>query len=195
MDDTPLKFDNLSQENSNEIEANFKNPKKGKIILLGGIALIVLIIGIVIVVLLTSLNKDDDDKKSKPRSLSEMLKKYKTPYYYYNTTLLNQTIDTALRLANQHNIKIHFSLKSNFNEKIVKIFASHKEIGADCVSGGEVAFALNHFSKDKIVFAGIGKTNEEIENAVNNSIFCINVESFEAEAQIIFFFKIIIQIR
>ena len=102
-----------------------------------------------------------------------------TPYYYYNTTLLNQTIDEALRLANKDNIKIHFSLKSNFNEKIVKIFASHKEIGADCVSGGEVKYALKHFPPEKIVFAGIGKTDEEIEHAINNSIFCINVESFE----------------
>ena len=89
---------------------------------------------------------------------------------------LNQEV---LRLAKQHNLKIHFSLKSNFNEKIVKIFASHEEIGADCVSGGEVDYALKYFPKDKIVFAGIGKTNEEIENDVNNGIFYINIESFE----------------
>ena len=178
MDDTPLKFDNFSQENFNEVETNMKKKKKVKLFIIGGIALIVLVVGIILVVILTS-SKKDEEQKSKPRSLLEKLQKYKTPYYYYNTTLLNQTIDEALRLANQHNIKIHFSLKSNFNEKIVKIFASHKEIGADCVSGGEVNLALNHFNKDKIVFAGIGKTDEEIENAVNNSIFCINVESFK----------------
>ena len=57
--------------------------------------------------------------------------------------------------------------------------ASHKEIGADCVSGGEVNFALKHFEPNKIVFAGIGKTYKEIENAVEKGIFCINVESFE----------------
>ena len=182
-DDTPLKFDNFNQENSNEIESNVQKSKKSKIIFIGGIFLIALIIGIIVIVVVASKKDEEheehEEPRPKPRSLLEQLQKYKTPYYYYNTTLLNQTIEEALRLANKHNMKIHFSLKSNFNEKIVKIFASHKEIGADCVSGGEVDYALKHFSKDKIVFAGIGKTNEEIEKAVNNSIFCINVESFE----------------
>ena len=116
MDDTPLKFDNFSQENFNDLQTNSKNQKKTKIYIIGGIALIIIIIGIILAVVLTS---SKEDQKLKPRSLLEQLQKYKTPYYYYNTTLLNQTIDEALRLANQHNIKIHFSLKSNFNEKIV----------------------------------------------------------------------------
>jgi diaminopimelate decarboxylase len=70
-------------------------------------------------------------------------------------------------------------LKSNFNDKILKIFSSHKEIGADCVSGGEVNLALKYFKPESIVFAGIGKTDEEIEEAVDNNIFCLNVESME----------------
>ena len=61
----------------------------------------------------------------------------------------------------------------------MRIFASHKEIGADCVSGGEVNYSVNYFPKDKIVFAGIGKTDEEIADAVDKGIFCINVESYE----------------
>ena len=131
-----------------------------------------------------ALNTDEDNKEDepiKPRSLLdiEKLKKYETPYYYYNTSLLNETIAEALRLAKQHNLKIHFSLKSNFNEKIVRLFASHEEIGADCVSGGEVDYSLKFFPKEKIVFAGIGKTDKEIENAVDNGIFCLNVESYE----------------
>ena len=114
MDDTPLKFDNLSQESSNEIELKLKKQKRAKIIyIIVGIALVIIIIGIVIAVLTSP--KKDEEQKPKPRSLLEKLKKYKTPYYYYNTTLLNQTIDEALRLAKQHNIEIHFSLKSNFN--------------------------------------------------------------------------------
>ena len=105
--------------------------------------------------------------------------KYETPYYYYNTSLLNETIDEVLRLSKLHNLKIHFSLKSNFNEKIVRLFASHEELGADCVSGGEVNYALKFFPADKIVFAGIGKTDKEIEKAVDAGIFCLNVESYE----------------
>ena len=107
------------------------------------------------------------------------LKKYKTPYYYYDTSLLEKTISTCLSIANPNNIKIHFSLKSNFNEKILKIISSHEEIGADCVSGGEVKLALKYFKPESIVFAGIGKTDEEISFAIDNNIFCLNVESLE----------------
>ena len=107
------------------------------------------------------------------------LKKYKTPFYYYDTSLLHKTISSCLSTANSNNIKIHFSLKSNFNEKILQIFSSYSEIGADCVSGGEVKLALKYFPPKEIVFAGIGKTDEEIEFAVENEIFCLNVESLE----------------
>ena len=83
------------------------------------------------------------------------LQKYKTPYYYYDTPLLEKTISTCLSIANANNIKIHFSLKSNFNEKIIKIISSHPELGADCVSGGEVKYALKYFKPESIVFAGM----------------------------------------
>ena len=107
------------------------------------------------------------------------IKKYKTPYYYYDTSLLEKTISQCLSIANQNDIKICFSLKSNFNQKILKIISSHPELGADCVSGGEVKLALKYFPPESIVFAGIGKTDEEIEFAVENNIFCLNVESLE----------------
>ena len=109
----------------------------------------------------------------------DKLRKYKTPYYYYDTPLLEKTINTCLSIANPNNIKIHFSIKSNFNEKILKIISQHPEIGADCVSGGEVKLALKYFKPESIVFAGIGKTDEEISFAVDNKIFCLNVESLE----------------
>ena len=109
----------------------------------------------------------------------DLLKKYKTPYYYYDTPLLKKTISTCLSIANKNNIKIHFSLKSNFNEKILNIISSYPEIGADCVSGGEVKLALKYFKPESIVFAGIGKKDEEISFAIDNNIFCLNVESLE----------------
>ena len=109
----------------------------------------------------------------------DKLRKYKTPYYYYDTPLLEKTINTCLSIANPNNIKIHFSIKSNFNEKILKIISQHPEIGADCVSGGEVNLALKYFKPESIVFAGIGKNDEEISFAVDNKIFCLNVESLE----------------
>ena len=173
VDDAPLK-ENISEK---EILGDSENNKSHKKIIISSIVIFLALVIVVIVLIFTVFKKPDEDNE--PRSLLEKLKKYPTPYYYYNTTLLNQTIDEIIRLSKEHDLKIHFSLKSNFNEKVVNLFASHPEIGADCVSGGEVEFALQKFPKDKIVFAGIGKTDEEIENAVNNSIFCINVESFE----------------
>ena len=172
VDDAPLK-ENISEK---EILGDSENNKSHKKIIISSIVIFLALVIVVIVLIFTVFKKPEDNE---PRSLLEKLKKYPTPYYYYNTTLLNQTIDEIIRLSKEHDLKIHFSLKSNFNEKVVNLFASHPEIGADCVSGGEVEFALQKFPKDKIVFAGIGKTDEEIENAVNNSIFCINVESFE----------------
>ena len=61
------------------------------------------------------------------------LGKYKTPYYFYDTPLLEKTISSCLSIANPNNIKIQFSLKSKFNEKILKLISSHQEIDADCI--------------------------------------------------------------
>ena len=151
--------------------------KKGKttniiVLIIGNI----LLISVVLLILYFIFKKKGSDSKE---TFIDKLSKYKTPYYLYNTTLLKETISTCLFYANKNNIKIHFSLKSNFNEKILKILSSYKEIGADCVSGGEVGLALKYFKPESIVFAGIGKTEEEIESAVDNNIFCLNVESFE----------------
>ena len=169
----------IEEENLNQ------RKKKKQLYIIGGCVLLGVIIVATAVALYFILTKDSKksspEPKKKPRSLIDpsLLDKYKTPYYYYNTTLLNDTINKVVNLSILNNLKVHFSLKSNFNEKIVKIMASHEEIGADCVSGGEVNFALKHFEPNKIVFAGIGKTYKEIENAVEKGIFCINVESFE----------------
>ena len=183
MDREPLRETNLSENvfEEEEEKKKLKTKKTHKLIIFGAFGIVAVIVIIILILVFTLKKGDDDKEKIKPRSLLdvEKLKKYPTPYYYYNTTLLNETIAEALRLANQHDISIHFSLKSNFNEKIVRIFASHKEIGADCVSGGEVNYSINYFPKDKIVFAGIGKTDEEIADAVDKGIFCINVESYE----------------
>ena len=185
MDSEPLKEVNLDKDILLDDEDTSKKRNRNKILIIGGIVAVTVIL-IIAILLATSLNKGKDDSKKdderpKPRSLLDIdkLKKYETPYYYYNTSLLNETIDEVLRLSKLHNLKIHFSLKSNFNEKIVRLFASHEELGADCVSGGEVNYALKFFPADKIVFAGIGKTDKEIEKAVDAGIFCLNVESYE----------------
>ena len=179
--------ENLSENEGNkmetfEVDLNNDDKKEKKnyfksIIIYLCIAL--LLIGFLIFLIVFFKDKKPNIRTEPKELNAETLKNYKTPFYYYNTSLLEQTISKCLSIANQNNIKIHFSLKSNFNEKILKILSSHKEIGADCVSGGEVKLALKFFKPEEIVFAGIGKTDEEISEAVDNNIFCLNVESLE----------------
>lgn len=101
-----------------------------------------------------------------------------TPYYLYNSSLLKQTISTALKeseqLANAH---IHFAVKSNNNPTLLSIIAN-AGLGADCVSGPEIERSIEcGIVPQKIVFAGVGKTDNEILTALRANIGCFNVES------------------
>ncbi len=101
-----------------------------------------------------------------------------TPFYYYDMDLLRETLATALREAARYeNFHVHYAIKANFNPLILA--AVHEQgIGADCVSGGEVRAALAAgIPSEKIVFAGVGKTDREIAAALDADIFCFNVES------------------
>ncbi len=107
-----------------------------------------------------------------------------TPFYYYDVELLQKTLDVALAEASKYEgFHVHYAVKANFNPRLLQIIAS-KGMGADCVSGGEVEAALNAgVSADKIVFAGVGKTDKEIALALDAGIFCFNAESIpEIEA-------------
>ena len=108
----------------------------------------------------------------------------KTPFYYYDKTLLNNTLSTLTRLAEERDFVVHYAIKANANPEILRIIAA-SGIGADCVSGGEIKAALEAgFPARKIVFAGVGKADWEIEYALENRIFCFNVESAEELAVI-----------
>lgn len=108
-----------------------------------------------------------------------------TPFYYYNLELLESTISTVLdEAAKYENFHVHYAIKANFNPRILKTI-SDRGIGADCVSGGEVRAALDAgIPADNIVFAGVGKTDKEIAQALDAGIFCFNIES-TAEAHAI----------
>ncbi|MDE6783718.1 MAG: diaminopimelate decarboxylase, partial [Paramuribaculum sp.] len=74
---------------------------------------------------------------------------------------------------------VHYAVKANTNRAILKIIAE-SGLGADTVSGGEIRAALQAgFPADKIMFAGVGKTDEEIRLALGSGVGCINVESRE----------------
>ncbi len=107
-----------------------------------------------------------------------------TPFYYYDLNLLRDTLKTCSDAANTYNFHVHYAMKANFNDKVL---AKIKEtgFGADCVSGGEVRKAIESgFAKNKVVFAGVGKSDKEINYALDQDIFCFNVESLQ-ELQVI----------
>lgn len=101
-----------------------------------------------------------------------------TPYYYYDLRLLEATLKAAIEAASGFGYHLHYALKANANDKILEMIRS-SGFGADCVSGNEVKKAFNAgFPPDKIVFAGVGKSDREIKEALEHDIFCFNVESF-----------------
>jgi diaminopimelate decarboxylase len=112
-------------------------------------------------------------------ALLEKFKDINTPFYYYDTRLLSETLRAAKESADKYNIELHYALKANSNRKILKLIKGYG-LGADCVSGNEVKRALEcGFKADKIVFAGVGKSDEEIRVALKKNIFCFNCESIE----------------
>lgn len=107
-----------------------------------------------------------------------------TPFYYYDTRLLDRTLDLLLHMSNYPGFKVHYAIKANANPAILRHILN-AGLGVDAVSGGEIQAALNvGFSPDKIVFAGVGKRDDEIELALKQGIECLNVES-EAELEVI----------
>lgn len=102
----------------------------------------------------------------------------RTPFYYYNMELLRATLDAIKKEANQHEgFVVHYAVKANANPKIL-LAIRQAGLGADCVSGGEIEASLKAgFPSSKIVYAGVGKSDWEINLGLDNDIFCFNVES------------------
>lgn len=101
-----------------------------------------------------------------------------TPFYYYDTNLLEETLKSALSEARKDSAyHVHYAIKANANPKILSIIRD-SGMGVDCVSGGEIQAAIDiGFSPDKIVFAGVGKADWEIDLAIRHDISCFNAES------------------
>ena len=101
----------------------------------------------------------------------------KTPAYIYNLGLLQHTLDLVKKEAVSYGYHVHYALKANNNPTVLETI-SKAGFGADCVSGNEVKEALKRgFKKADIAFAGVGKTDEEINFALDNDIFSFNCES------------------
>lgn len=113
------------------------------------------------------------------KSQQEKIQTFETPLYYYDLGLLSETLKQAKSAADKRNFHVHYALKANFNDRLLSVIQS-QGFGADCVSGNEVQKAIDSgFSADKITFAGVGKSDKEIRNALKHGIFAFNVESIQ----------------
>ncbi len=117
-------------------------------------------------------------KKQKMIS-TQTLQQHQTPFYYYDLELLDKTLLALTKESNKYGYHVHYAFKANTNSKILERIR-HFNLGADCVSGNEVKCAIeNGFSSENIVFAGVGKSDEEINYALDKNIFCFNCESLQ----------------
>lgn len=115
---------------------------------------------------------------------TEKFKRLQTPFYYYDMALLQDTLNIIKAEIDKYGYHQHYAIKANANPKILALIAKNG-FGADCVSGGEIQAALDAgFPASKIVFAGVGKADWEINLGLDNDIACFNVESL-AELEVI----------
>ncbi|MBP3776990.1 MAG: diaminopimelate decarboxylase [Prevotella sp.] len=109
---------------------------------------------------------------------TDKFQQLQTPFYYYDAELLRKTLQTINEEAGKHEgFVVHYAVKANANPQLLRIIRQ-AGFGADCVSGGEIEASLKAgFPASKIVYAGVGKSDWEINLGLDNNIFCFNVES------------------
>lgn len=109
----------------------------------------------------------------------EAFRGMETPFYYYDMELLRRTVAEYVRITGMYGFHGHYAIKANTEPRIVREMVN-AGLGADCVSGNEVLFAVrNGFDPSKIVYAGVGKTDREIRDAMKVGIYCFNCESVQ----------------
>ena len=107
----------------------------------------------------------------------DKFRQIQTPFYYYDLDLLRETLAKVNKCTQSHPFQVHYAMKANVNPSVLREI-KNAGLGADCVSGGEVQAAMDAgFPASNIVFAGVGKADWEINLALDNDIFCFNVES------------------
>ena len=117
-------------------------------------------------------------------SVNQLASKLKTPFYLYSEGNIVENYNSFSNSFKKSKPLVCFSVKANSNIQILKILKKLGS-GADVVSGGELLKAIKSGIKpNKIVFSGVGKTEEEIRLAIRKNILLINVES-ENEALLI----------
>lgn len=109
----------------------------------------------------------------------EKFRSLKTPFYYYDLDLLKETLEQVKIHGLSKGYHVHFAVKANFNLPILELI-KNAGLGIDCVSGKEIERAIEAgFKPDQIAFAGVGKTDEEIQTGLEHNIFSFNCESIQ----------------
>ncbi len=109
----------------------------------------------------------------------DRFKNIETPFYYYDLGFLRKNLEACKSASAKYGFHVHYAMKANFNPKVLETIRSYG-FGADCVSGNEVTTAITTgFDKKQVVFAGVGKSDKEINTALDADIFCFNVESVQ----------------
>ena len=117
-------------------------------------------------------------------SIQNFLKKHKTPFYIYSENQIISNYLNFVKTFKRTNPLICFAAKSNSNTNILRILGK-LGAGTDVVSGGELLKALKAgINPKKIVFSGVGKSEDELKIAINKKILLINCES-ESEAKLV----------
>ena len=130
------------------------------------------------------INYKNDNLFVENVSVRRLASKLNTPFYLYSEGCIIENYKTFSKNFKKSKPLICFSVKANSNVQILKVLQKLGS-GADVVSGGELLKAIKSGIKpNKIVFSGVGKTEEEIRLAIKKNILLINVES-ENEASLI----------
>ena len=110
-------------------------------------------------------------------SLNRLAKKFSTPFYCYSYNKLKDNIQNFNSYFKKLSPLVCFAIKSNTNINLIKEIKKFG-LGADVVSKGELMLALKAgINPKKIVFSGVGKTENEIKFAIEKKILLINSES------------------
>ena len=108
---------------------------------------------------------------------TDKFQEIQTPFSYYDLDVLRATLDEVNLQSKKSDFHVHYAMKANVNESVLAVIKD-AGLGADCVSGGEVEAAIKAgIAPSKVVFAGVGKADWEINLGLDNDIFCFNVES------------------
>ncbi|HKK24773.1 MAG TPA: diaminopimelate decarboxylase [Gracilimonas sp.] len=114
-----------------------------------------------------------------PSEVKDFFRTQKTPFYFYDLDVLSATLNEIKKHGLSKGFHVHFALKANNQPRILKLIKD-AGLGADCVSGGEIQRAIDSgFKANEIAFAGVGKSDEEIELGLKHDIFCFNCESVQ----------------